>query len=384
MIHNYSRCNVKETLKNPTGEELNNLQDMLKVKWYWSYKGFGGRYNEPYTFSEPAFSPDGKRIAFSSLYPASDIYIVNVDGSGLKRLTNTKYWEVLPQFSPDGKSIIFISDKDNYGGEYYIIDSDGSNYRRLVPDFFGVSEACFSPDGTYIAFTAQKGLSREVYIMNSDGTNIKQLTNNGNKCSSIKFSHDSKNLFFVQKWYDYESTPALTEEIFSINVDGSEIIQLTRAKKEKAHNEKILDITNNHLFFLHNTYSFDNNSKESNYHEVWQMMTTGNAQKKILGGGMTHGTYYDARILLNGKAIIFVDDIEKPYAYTLNIKEIENSEKILKLSNERICNSKLAVSPDNKFIAYSVLPQIHSRNDGIKNLNIVSIDGKESWSIGVR
>jgi len=375
---------MKLTRNNPTDEELNKLQNMIKVKWYRSYKGFGGRYNEPYTFSEPSFSPDGRKLVFSSLSPGSDIYIANLDGSGLKRLTNTKYWEVLPQFSPDGKNIIFMSDKENYGGEYYIIDLDGSNYRRLVTDYFGVSEACFSPDGKCIAFVAHKGLSCEVYLMNADGTNIKQLTNTGNKCSSIKFSNDSKKLFFVQQWYDYERAPALTEEIFSINIDGSDFKQLTNARDENARIKKILDLTNNHVFFLRKTYQYDNIpiDQRPNDNEVWKMSYDGSMMKKLLGGKLTHGVYDDVKAVSDGKAIVFVDDSEKPYSYTLNIKEIEDSEKTLKLSKERICNSKLAVSPNGKYVAYILLPQIPSRNDEARGLSVVSVDGKESWTIG--
>jgi WD40 repeat protein len=379
----YLISNIRWTLKNPTEDELNNLQDTIKVKRYASDKGFGGRYNETYAFSEPSFSPDGKQIAFSSLYPSSDIYIANIDGSGLKRLTNTKYWEVLPQFSPDGKNIMFLSDKENYGGEYYLIDLDGSNYRRLAPDYFGVSEACFSPDGKYIAFTSQKGLSREVYLMNADGTNIKQLTKN--KCFSLRFSPNGKKLFFIQGWNDYGHMPVLTEEIFSINIDGSDFKQLTNARDENARIKKILDLTNNHIFFLRITNEYDNMPIEQrpNDHEVWCMSYNGSDRKKILGGGMTKGFYEETKVLPNGKDVVFVEGLVRKTFCELQIKELDDSGNSLQLTNNGICNSKVAVSPDNKYIAYSILPQIYSRKDEIKNLNIVSIDGKKSWIIDV-
>jgi Tol biopolymer transport system component len=373
---------IKWTQKNPTDEELSNYQNILKVRRYDPDKGFGRRYNETYKFSEPHFSPDGTKLVFSSLSPGSDIYIVNLDGSGLKRLTKTKYWEVLPQFTPDGKNIMFMSDKENYGGEYYLTDLNGSNYRRLVPDYFGVSEACFSPDGKYVAFTSQKGLGREVYIMDADGSDIRQLTKSSKRCSSLFFSTDGKKLFFVQRWGDYDRTPPLTEEIFSINVDGTGLKQLTHARAENAHNKIILDVTNNHVFFLRVTYEYDNIpiDKRPNNREVWQMSYNGSEPRKILGGGMSHGVYDNTEVLPDGKSIVFVDDSERQYSYRIYAMELNESGKTRQLINGEVY-SKITISPDGKYIAYMILPQL-LRNAEARGLGVVSVDGKESWTTG--
>ena len=90
--------------------------------------------------SNPVWSPDGRRIAFrrlnwpplpsagnSDLYVA-DLYVVNADGSGLRRLT--RHAENVPRsfaWSPDGRTIAFLHNR-----EVYIVKADGSDERRLT------------------------------------------------------------------------------------------------------------------------------------------------------------------------------------------------------------------------------------------------------------
>jgi Tol biopolymer transport system component len=276
-----------------------------------------------------------------------------------------------------------LSDKENYGGEYYLIDLDGSNYRRLAPDYFGVAEACYSPDSRYVAFISQKGTVREVYIMDADGNDTRQLTNSGNDCSSLKFSPDGEKLFFVQQWYDENEKPPLNEEIFSINVDGTDLRQLTQAKTEKAHNKQVLDVTNDHVFFLHVTFHEYNGipiGQQSNDHEVWQMAHNGSRQKRIIGGGMTTGFYEETKVLPNGRSIVFVDSLRHSIP-VLQIKDLNGPDKTLQLANTGACNSKIAVSPDSRYVAYMLLPRL-LQNAETRGIGIVSVDGKESRSIG--
>ncbi|MGQ9627517.1 MAG: TolB family protein [Anaerolineae bacterium] len=85
---------------------------------------------EPYDIS-PAPSPDGSRIAFMSMRDGNwEIYIVNSDGTGLRRLTSNSANDGLPTWSPGGGSIAFVSNRDGPWA-IWVMNPDGSNQRKL-------------------------------------------------------------------------------------------------------------------------------------------------------------------------------------------------------------------------------------------------------------
>ena len=116
---------------------------------------------------EPSLSPDGTKIvfsAYSSYKEVSDIYTMNIDGNNLIHLTNNEGsdervhpWHIgdmMPSWSPDGTKIAFSSDRD-YNGEIYIMDIDGSNQKNITNTTnFDESDPSWSPDGTKIAITS--------------------------------------------------------------------------------------------------------------------------------------------------------------------------------------------------------------------------------------
>ncbi|MCH8286841.1 PD40 domain-containing protein [candidate division KSB1 bacterium] len=87
----------------------------------------------------PSWSPDGTKIVFSSTRddnnesetPNLEIYVMDADGSNIKRLTNSLRHDGSPSWSPDGSQIIFESDR-NGSFEIYIMNADGSNQRQQV------------------------------------------------------------------------------------------------------------------------------------------------------------------------------------------------------------------------------------------------------------
>jgi Tol biopolymer transport system component len=115
------------------------------------------------------WSPDRRKIAFVSFSqtgpppPNYDVYVVNADGSGLRRLTRNPAYDSNPLWSPGGRRIAFRSTRDG-NPELYVMDSDGSGQRRLTSSPGSESRFAWSPDGRRIAF-----LSRgEVVVVNAD------------------------------------------------------------------------------------------------------------------------------------------------------------------------------------------------------------------------
>lgn len=126
-----------------------------------------------YATFNPAWSPDGARIAFNSNKPAGDgttdmeIYFINPDGSDETQLTDNTVPDQNPEWSPDGTKLAIDG--------IIVLDADGSNRVQLGP---GGSPA-WSPDGTQITFLRRfpTSLSRnDLFVMNADGSNAVNLT----------------------------------------------------------------------------------------------------------------------------------------------------------------------------------------------------------------
>jgi TolB protein len=135
--------------------------------------------------SHPSWSPDGNRIAFASRRGGgsfNNIWMANLKDRGLLQLTNNLYDSEAPAWSPDGKRIAFHAKSRGSRNYIWIINSDGTNPVELV-----VGEApAWSPDGSKIAFVRDTSsnpsvVNLDIWIMDADGSNITQFTAEGDK-----------------------------------------------------------------------------------------------------------------------------------------------------------------------------------------------------------
>jgi Tol biopolymer transport system component len=134
----------------------------------------------------PAWSPDGGKLAFESTRSGSpEIYVMDVDGSHVTRLTNTPGFDGSPTWSPDGRQIAFVSDRDGPG--IYLMDSDGSEVRKLIEgEQVGPLEPAWSPDGARLAYTSSPGRTPEagiaIHVLDLLSGRTEAVTDPGDLC----------------------------------------------------------------------------------------------------------------------------------------------------------------------------------------------------------
>jgi TolB protein len=151
---------------------------------YTSYKsGFAWIYSHNLTSGErrpfakygglntsATISPDGKRVAMIlSKSGSPDVWVANIDGTGLTQLTKTSVDESSPCWSPDGSKICFASKIDERRGLFIIPASGGSMTRLNVGGIPSPSEPDWSPDGKLIVFTSQRGGGFDICTVTPSG-----------------------------------------------------------------------------------------------------------------------------------------------------------------------------------------------------------------------
>jgi serine/threonine protein kinase len=177
--------------------------------------------------ADPTISRLGTRLAFVVFQSRLNIWRVDLKGPGKEpsqplRFISSTQDQLYPAFSPDGRRIAFMSERSG-AQEIWICDSDGSRTLQLT-SFGGAAiyGPSWSPDSQNVAFTvAQKGMKDDIYVVSVNGGVPRRMTTNPAEDKWPYWSHDGK-------WIYFSSTRSGREEIWKMPSSGGEAVQITR------------------------------------------------------------------------------------------------------------------------------------------------------------
>ena len=192
-----------------------------------------------YPVREASWSPDGSQIAFTRFthsHNAGDIFVIAANGSGAsRRVTSTLEDNSKPAWSPSGSRIAFSSNRDPVrrigDREIYVIRPDGSGLRRLTSNDYEDDSPVWSPDGTRIAFVsgrAHPGNSAELWLMNGDGRRSERVQPASGPGGFPSWTDESPSWSPDGQWLVYVTNETnYPANIFIVRPDGTGKVDLT-------------------------------------------------------------------------------------------------------------------------------------------------------------
>ncbi len=163
--------------------------------------------------SDAAWSPDGSRIAYTLCRVSCDIYVMNADGGGVRRLTyGEPPGDLSPTWSPNGRRIAFA---DITG--LFVMNADGGNWQRLTDGPADDSNPAWSSTGRGIAFDGSRGLfNGDIYVVHAESDGMAHVTDSLPLDSNPSWSPDGRRIAFMRKQH-----PRARARVFVMSADGS-------------------------------------------------------------------------------------------------------------------------------------------------------------------
>ena len=253
ITHPFKKCLVLLFILYSFVAYAHNDDFLLKV----SNSPFGAlqQSSEPFPISklpgithglESYFSFDSKKLIFYGKNKEDDknfhTYVINVDGSGLKRLNDTGE-DACSFFFPDNQTVIYTSTKDHsdkprgnwsssrhypQGAELYVTTINGGDVRRLTQNDVYDAEVSVSPDGQWILFTRQVNGQLDLWRMRADGSEEQRVADTPELQEGGAFyMPDSETILFRAWKRADESKTNKPMEIYTVKHDGTQLRQLT-------------------------------------------------------------------------------------------------------------------------------------------------------------
>ncbi len=261
--------------------------------------------------------------------------------------------------NPD--DILFVSNKTGYD-HIYRMTSEGSDIQQLT---FGVvndnTDPAWSPDRSQIAYVVSNIDGEEIWVMNADGTDATQVTNIGAISEDPTWSPDGTQLAFVV------TRDAIGQQIHTINVDGTNLRQLTRNQQASSYAPAWSpDGT---------AIAYSSAASIGEDAEIWVMNPDGSNQRRLTNSNTLPGTKESPAWSVDGSKIAFA--VNQGQFAQVYVMERDGSDLIPIASEEGAFITSPSWSPDNQAVAFSV----SDRSDGTNEIRVVDIAGLESRAL---
>ncbi len=233
------------------------------------------------------------------------IWIMDLDGSNKKQLTNSKIDKRYPNLSSDGKKICYVTND----GKLWVMESDGAN-NKTIPLNIGATEPKWCFKDKKIVFTSFRGIyfldDSDIWLVSSDGSSLEKIIRRPSLQFLPDVSQDSKELLFV------DVLEISSHEIFKLDIEKKDYIQLTQ---NYFHDSAPV--------FTKDASKIIYSSDEDGNYDIWIMDKFGRDKKNL-----THNPAFDssAAISQDGKTIFFLSDRTK----TMQIWRMDINGKNLK------------------------------------------------------
>jgi TolB protein len=265
--------------------------------------------------AEATFPGKNGRIAYNT---GGIIYTINPNGSGKTKVTNTYVSGDPIDFSPDGKKFTYTSYEGFNDGsptgpqkdsEIYTINVDGTGKFQLTNNKRGNWGSSYSPDGKRIAYSHWDGHDDEIYTIKVDGTGKFQLTNNSTNDFTPSYSPNGKKIVFSGEHEKQFRPWTYTADIYTMGVNGKNRVKLTNNATYDAFPDYSPDgrriafagvVEKNQKIYTRNIYTIS---------------ARGGGKIKVAKGGD------DPDYSPNGKKIVYYtgSHLQHPDVYTINV-----------------------------------------------------------------
>jgi Periplasmic protease len=316
----------------------------------------------------PAFSPDGKQIAFSYM---GDIWVAPAEGGNAIRLTVHPAHDIRPRFSPDGKWIAFNSNREgNY--DIFLMPATGGRPKRLTYHSANDILGDWSPDGRWIVFSSNRDHRfAQIYLLEVETGYVRRLTSDETSLHSPTFSPDGRYIVFCRggtSWWRKGYRGSANSEIWRlpITIDGDRI---TTGKPERLTYYEGNDwfpmvSPDGMLYFV---------SDRTGVFNIWRMPLSGTRDKGQWTGKakVEQVTNHADRVLYpnlsrDGRFIVYEHDFSlwvvptkggKPKRLTIFAPSDEPQNRLQRLTLTSQA-TQFALSPDGKQVAFVVRGEI--------------------------